>query len=115
MTYIKNEIAAGHELNIPDLAASFQRAVIDVQVAKAVAAVKETGVHEFCLGGGVAANPELRAALKAAMEKIGVNVTLPELSACTDNAGMIAAVALDNYKAGEFLDLQADSMANMPL
>ena len=115
MTYIKNEIAAGHELNIPDLAASFQRAVIDVQVAKAVAAVKETGVREFCLGGGVAANPELRAALKAAMEKIGVNVTLPELSACTDNAGMIAAVALDNYKAGEFLDLQADSMANMPL
>ncbi len=115
MTYIKNELDAGHELNIPDLAASFQQAVVDVQVAKAVTAVKETGVKEFCLGGGVAANPELRRSLKEAMEAIGAHVTLPELSACTDNAGMIAAVALDTYKEGEFLDMEADSMANMPL
>ncbi|MGI6221076.1 MAG: tRNA (adenosine(37)-N6)-threonylcarbamoyltransferase complex transferase subunit TsaD [Coriobacteriales bacterium] len=115
MTYVKQELDAGRELNLPDLAASFQRAVVDVQVAKAVTAVKETGVHEFCLGGGVAANPELRAALTEAMEKIGVNVTLPELSACTDNAGMIAAVALDSYRDGKFLDLTADAKANLPL
>ena len=115
MTYIKGEIDAGRELNIPDLAASFQRAVVDVQVAKAVAACKETGAREFCLGGGVAANPELRAALSEAMGAIGVRVTLPELSACTDNAGMIAAVALDTYARGDFLDLTADSIANMPL
>ena len=113
MTYIKGELDAGRELNLPDLAASFQRAVVDVQVAKAVAACKETGAREFCLGGGVAANPELRAALSEAMAKIGVRVTLPELSACTDNAGMIAAVALDTYARGEFLDLEADSIANM--
>ena len=115
MTYVKQEIDAGRELNLPDLAASFQRAVVDVQVAKAVTAVKETGVREFCLGGGVAANPELRAALTEAMEKIGVHVTLPELSACTDNAGMIAAVALDSYRDGKFLDLTSDAQANLPL
>ena len=115
MTYVKQELDAGRELSLPDLAASFQRAVVDVQVAKAVTAVKETGVHEFCLGGGVAANPELRAALTEAMEKIGVHVTLPKLSDCTDNAGMIAAVALDSYRAGTFLDLTADAKANLPL
>ncbi len=115
MTYIKDEIAKGHELNIADLSASFQRAVIDVQVAKALEAVKETNVKEFCLGGGVAANPELRQSLKDAMEKRGIHVTLPELSACTDNAGMIAAVAVDLYKKGEFLDNEADSIANMEL
>ena len=115
MTYIKQELDAGHELNVPDIAASFQKAVIDVQVAKAVSAVEETGVHEFCLGGGVAANPELRRALSEAMGKIGVHVTLPELSACTDNAAMIAAVAHDTYQKGEFLDIEADSIADMPL
>ena len=115
MTYVKQELDAGRELNLPDLAASFQRAVVDVQVAKAVTAVKETDVREFCLGGGVAANPELRAALTEAMEKIGVHVTLPELSACTDNAGMIAAVALDSYRDGKFLDLTSDAQANLPL
>ena len=115
MTYIKQELDAGHELNVPDIAASFQKAVIDVQVAKAVSAVEETGVHEFCLGGGVAANPELRRALSEAMGKIGVHVTLPEPSACTDNAAMIAAVAHDTYQKGEFLDIEADSIADMPL
>ncbi len=115
MTYIKQEVDAGRQINIPDLAASFQRAVIDVQVAKAVSAVKQTGVSEFCLGGGVAANPELRQSLLEAMEEIGVNVTLPSLSACTDNAAMIAAVALDEYKAGKFIGIEADSIANMSL
>ncbi len=115
MTYIRQEVDAGRQINVPDLAASFQRAVIDVQVAKAVTAVKEPGVREFCLGGGVAANPELRQSLLDAMGKLGVHVTLPELSACTDNAAMIAAVALDEYRAGRFIDLAADSIADMPL
>ncbi|MGI6215989.1 MAG: tRNA (adenosine(37)-N6)-threonylcarbamoyltransferase complex transferase subunit TsaD [Coriobacteriales bacterium] len=115
MTYIKGELDAGRELNVPNIAASFQQAVIDVQVAKAVNAVRETGVKEFCLGGGVAANPELRKQLKEAIEAEGVHVTLPDLSACTDNAAMIAAVAVDLYGQGEFLDLEADSLPNMPL
>ncbi len=115
MEYIKGELAAGRELNLPDLAASFQQAVVDVQVAKALEAVRQTGVHEFCLGGGVAANPQLRQDLKEAMEAEGIHVTLPDLSACTDNAGMIAAVALDLYREGRFIGLDADSIANMEL
>ncbi|MBQ6586906.1 MAG: tRNA (adenosine(37)-N6)-threonylcarbamoyltransferase complex transferase subunit TsaD, partial [Coriobacteriales bacterium] len=115
ITYIRKEEAAGRAIDLPNLAASFQQAVVDVQVAKAVRSVQETGAREFCLGGGVAANPQLRAGLKAAMERMGVRCTLPPLSACTDNAGMIAAVALDRYRAGRFADPHVDVRAHAPL
>ena len=82
VTYINNERAAGRELNIPDIAASFQQAVVDVQVAKAKKALQLTGARTFCLGGGVAANPVLRASASAAVR---VRVRLnPPLSACGD-------------------------------
>ena len=87
---------------MPDIAASFQQAVIDVQVAKARTALEETGAREFCLGGGVAANPALRAAYENMCRKLGVRLTMPPLSSCTDNAGMIALVALDRFGQGTF-------------
>ena len=64
INHIRQEREAGREIDVPDLAASFQQAVIDVQVSKAVRAVKETGAVSFCLGGGVAANKALREALQ---------------------------------------------------
>lgn len=114
-TYLNKERAAGRELNLPDIAASFQAAVVDVQVAKAKAALLETGAKEFCLGGGVAANPALRAAYERMCEKIGVRLTMPPLSACGDNAGMIALVALDRYRQGKFFGLDADAHAHASL
>ena len=62
VTYINNERAAGRELNVPNICASFQQAVVDVQVKKAEMALEQTGARTFCLGGGVAAN---RAAVRA--------------------------------------------------
>ncbi len=115
ITYIRDENAAGRAVNLPDLAASFEAAVIDVQVSKAVKAVRECGVRDFCAGGGVTANPELRAAYEEAFRKRGVRVTLPPLSACTDNAAMIALVAKGKYERGEFAPLDADADPNMPL
>ena len=79
ITHIQKEQAAGHELNLPDLAASFQQAVIDVQVAKARTALEETGAREVCLGGGVAANPALRAAYENMCRNLGVRLTMPPL------------------------------------
>ena len=114
-TYINKEREAGRELNLPDIAASFQQAVVDVQVAKAKTALVETGAKEFCLGGGVAANPALRAAYEHMCKKIGVRLTMPPLSACGDNAGMIALVALDRYRQGKFFSLDADAQAHAPL
>lgn len=115
MTYLQKEKQAGRELNQSDVAASFQAAVIDVQVAKAKTALQETGAKEFCLGGGVAANPELRHAYEEMCDEMGVRLTMPPLSACTDNAAMIALVALDRYKAGKFFSLDCDVAAHASL
>lgn len=115
MTYLQKEQQAGREINQADVAASFQAAVIDVQVAKARTALRQTGAKEFCLGGGVAANPELRHAYEAMCHQIGVRLTMPPLSACTDNAAMIALVALDRYKQGKFFGLDCDVKAHAPL
>ena len=115
VNHINNERAAGREPNIPDIAASFQQAVVDVQVAKAKTALQQTGARTFCLGGGVAANPVLRAAYEKVCASMDVKLVMPPLSSCGDNAGMIALVALDRYRAGKFFDLSADAYAHADL
>ena len=115
VTYINNERAAGRELNVPNICASFQQAVVDVQVKKAERALEQTGARTFCLGGGVAANPALRDAYEQLCERLHVRLTLPPLSACGDNAGMIALVALDRHNQGKFFTLEADAQAHANL
>lgn len=114
-TYIQKEQQAGRELNMPDIAASFQQAVVDVQVKKAMVALDETGAREFCVGGGVSANPGLRVAYEKACKKRGVRLSMPPLSACGDQAVMIALVAHDRYKQGKFEDWSLDVKAHAPL
>ena len=114
VTYINNERAAGRELNVPNICASFQQAVVDVQVKKAEMALEQTGARTFCLGG-VAANPALRDAYEQLCERLHVRLTLPPLSACGDNAGMIALVALDRHNQGKFFTLEADAQAHANL
>jgi N6-L-threonylcarbamoyladenine synthase len=115
INHIRHEREAGREIDVPDLAASFQQAIIDVQVSKAVRAVKETAATSFCLAGGVAANPALRRALTAAIEPLGVHVSVPPLHLCTDNAAMIAAAAHYRYLRGDVLGLDAEPLASMRL
>ena len=115
MTHINNEKRAGRPLSIPDIAASFQQAVVDVQVSKARHALEETGAEVFCLGGGVAANPALRNAYQEMCRKQGVRLIMPPLRSCGDNAGMIALVALDRYRQGKFFGLDADAFARADL
>lgn len=115
VTYINGEREAGRELNIPDICASFQQAVVDVQVKKADMALKQTGAKTFCLGGGVAANPILRQAYEKLCEKRHVRLIMPPLSACGDNAGMIALVALDRFADNRFFGLDCDAYAHLDL
>ena len=115
INHIRHAREAGREIDVPNLAASFQQAVIDVQVAKAVRAVEETGATSFCLAGGVAANPALRAALRAAIEPLGVHVSVPPLLLCTDNAAMIAAAAHYRYLRGDLLGLDAEPLTSLRL
>jgi N6-L-threonylcarbamoyladenine synthase len=74
-----------------DVAASFQAAVVDVLVVKCERAVELTGARTIALGGGVAANSELRGAVVALATRLGIDSALPSLAYCTDNAAMIAA------------------------
>lgn len=111
ITYIEGENKAGRPINLPDLAASFEAAVIDVQVAKAVQAVEETGSSDFCVGGGVAANPQLREAYRRKFGRMGVRVTVPPIAACGDNGAMIALVALRSHKAdADFIQRPASGL-----
>jgi len=115
ITYIEGESKAGRPINLPDLAASFEAAVIDVQVFKAITAVQETGVRDFCVGGGVAANPQLREAYGKKFGRRGVRVTVPPMVVCGDNGAMIALAALRNWKAGVTVPLTQDAEPNAQL
>ena len=81
------------ETPVPDVAASFQAAVVDVLVEKLLVASRATGIDTVVVGGGVAANSALRDRLRAIAEKGDTRVVLPALDLCTDNAAMVAAVA----------------------
>ena len=92
-TAVVRAVAAHPDASNEDVAASFQQAVVDVLVAKAVRATTAVGAGGLCLAGGVAANGPLRAALEAAGDELGIPVYLPSRAMCTDNASMIAAAA----------------------
>ncbi len=115
VTYINGEREAGRELNVPDICASFEAAVVDVQVTKAKRALEMTGARTLCVGGGVAANPVLRASYEKMCSKAGVRLVLPPLSACGDNAGMIALVALDRFRQKKFFSFDFDAKAHVNL
>ena len=100
---LHNAQQRGETIRPEDLAASFQSSVIDVLVTKTIAAAKEHGVKQVLLAGGVAANKGLRAALEEQFAAIdGVELVIPPLSLCTDNAAMIAAAGSIAYKKKKF-------------
>ncbi|MFO0961096.1 MAG: tRNA (adenosine(37)-N6)-threonylcarbamoyltransferase complex transferase subunit TsaD [Isosphaeraceae bacterium] len=90
-----------------DLAASFQEAVVDVIAAKACQALEKTGLGRLVVGGGVAANGRLRAALEELGEERGCEVRIPPPSWCTDNAAL-GGVAFAKLAAGQVADLGID-------
>lgn len=88
------------EPNIADIAASFQEAVVDVLVKKTLLAAKSFGVEHIVLGGGVAANRELRNRLIAEAEARSITVSVPPLPLCTDNGAMMAAITSVLVRSG---------------
>ncbi len=86
---------------VPDLVASFQQAIVDVLVSKTIRAAKEYKCKTICLAGGVAANSRLRQDMKEKGQEQGLEVIVPPLSLCTDNAAMIGAAAF-YHKPSDF-------------
>ena len=90
-TAVVNHVRKHPDVATPDVAASFQEAVVDVLVTKARRAARDVGAKGLCLGGGVAANSSLRSRFVEACDEDGIRPFVPSRSMCTDNAAMIAA------------------------
>jgi len=98
---------------VADIAASFQEAVVDVLVKKSLAACEQSNCRRLTIGGGVAANRRLREKLGRAAEKEGVELYLPELRYCTDNAVMVAGLAFHLLEAGRTSSLELDAVPQL--
>ncbi len=114
-TLIEKEEKRGVIINVPDLCASFQAAVFDVQIAKALKAAKALGLKDILLSGGVAANTYLRAQYSIRAKEKGVKVYAPPLSLCTDNAVMMGVAAHWKYVEQDFINYEAAVDPNMKL
>lgn len=115
LNYVNNAKQKGEEINVPDVAASFQQAVLDVIVTKSIRAVQDLHQNKLILAGGVAANSKLRSMLEEACIENDIELYCPSLILCTDNAAMIGCSGYYRYKAGMTDTLDMDVYSNLPL
>lgn len=101
----------GEELDIPSLCASFSTAVSDTLVPRMEQAIRLTGYRQVAVAGGVAANSRIRGDMQRLCEKLDVNLYMPPLSLCGDNAAMIGAQAFYEYLAGNTADMELNAYA----
>lgn len=114
LNYINTERQAKREINVADVAASFQAAVIDVIVTKAINAALDMKQDKLVLAGGVASNSRLREKLTEECEKNNIKLFVPSPILCTDNAAMIGCAAYYQYKQQGADDLYLDAFPNLP-
>ena len=115
LNYVNSERQAGREINIADVAASFQAAVLDVIVRKTVDSAINLGKDRIVMAGGVAANSRLREMMNEECEKNNIKLYHPSPILCTDNAAMIGCAAYYKYIAGGRDDLTLDAIPNLKL
>ena len=115
INYVRRAEARGEEVSVENVAASFQQAVVDVQVAKTLAAVEHAAAPRVFLCGGVAANSGLRKGLADACAGRGLDLFVPPMALCTDNAAMVAACGLWMLRRGLYSSLDVSPDPNLPL
>ena len=118
-TAVLNEVnqaqMKGTDINVPDLAASFQERIAGILAEKLLLAAADTGAKQVCLAGGVAANGRLRQLVNDGAQKLGAKVYLPELKFCGDNGAMIAAQGYYQYIAGHTAGLELNGLPTLPI
>ncbi|HEV2685714.1 MAG TPA: tRNA (adenosine(37)-N6)-threonylcarbamoyltransferase complex transferase subunit TsaD [Actinomycetota bacterium] len=107
--------ATGEEFDVADVAASFQEAIVDVQVAKTVRAALDEEIGSVVIAGGVAANSRLRDKMREAGEQAGLRVVTPAPALCTDNGAMIAAAGARRLARGEVTPLNVGADPSLSL
>ncbi|MCD8053802.1 MAG: tRNA (adenosine(37)-N6)-threonylcarbamoyltransferase complex transferase subunit TsaD [Lachnospiraceae bacterium] len=115
LNYLNHASMTGETVRQEDVAASFQAAVVDVLVSRAVGAAVELGQDKLVLAGGVASNGALRRAMAEACLQAGITLCYPSPVYCTDNAAMIAVAAHYHYIRGERADWSLNAVPNLPL
>ena len=114
-TAVMNHVRKHPDVSTADVAASFQAAVVDVLVTKTRRAAAQVGAKGIVLGGGVAANSQLREELLGACAADGLRGFVPSRAMCTDNAAMIAAAGWHRLRLDGPTDLDAGAHPNLPL
>ena len=115
LNYINGCKMKGETFDPADIAASFQKAVVDVLVEKAMNAVDTFGTDKFAIAGGVASNSALRAGMEAACKEKGIKFYYPSPIYCTDNAAMIGAAAYYEYISGTRHGWDLNAVPNLKL
>ena len=110
-----NEEQRGQELNKEDLAASFQKVAVESLISKTKKAIKENKIKYLIVAGGVAANQILRKEIENLGEEMNIEISIPPMKYCTDNATMIAAAGYYAYLDGRTADLSLNSTSTAPL
>lgn len=115
LNYLNSLKMKNEEFNAADVAASFQKAVVEVLVENTFKACKVKKVDKVAIAGGVACNTTLREAMINEGEKRGIKVLFPKPILCTDNAAMIGAAAYFEYKSGRMTSLDVNAVPNLKL
>ena len=115
LNYVNSCDMKGEPFSVPDVAASFQEAVVEVLVSHAMEAAAHYRFDKLALAGGVASNSALRAAMREACDRQGLSFCCPPPVLCTDNAAMIGCAAYYEYRRGNRSGLELNAMPNLPL
>lgn len=105
----------GEKVNAADIAASFQKSVVDSLVTRAMIAVEETGMKKLAIAGGVASNTAVRKAFLEECGKKNIKFYSPSPILCTDNAAMIGSAAYYEYIKGNTSDYNLNAIPNLKL